>query len=290
MLFGRDRRRHGRFRKLEEREMENGARVPVSANDNRDPRTANTLPGGARQTAVPGARPAAAPEKPAPQEPPKAQKPVEPPKAPEPPKEPPKTETPAGPAKDPEPPKKPEEPPKVPEPPKTQEPPKPQEPEKKPEPAKPQEPDWKDLYARLLADFDNFKKRTARDREDTYRYAEAEILKDILPAVDNLALALSNTKNNKDPFVKGVWLVYDTFLSALKEHGAEPFDSIGKPLDTERMEAIAQIPSETVAEGLVSNEVKRGWMLKDKVLRAAQVVMSAGPLNKPADSDAAQGS
>ena len=87
-----------------------------------------------------------------------------------------------------------------------------------------------------------------------------------------------------------MWLVYDTFLSALKEHGAEPFDSIGKPLDTERMEAIAQIPSETVAEGLVSNEVKRGWMLKDKVLRAAQVVMSAGPLNKPADSDAAQGS
>ncbi len=278
MLFGRDRRRHGRFRKLEEREMENGARVPVSANDNRDPRTANTLPGGARQTAAPGARPAAAPEKPAPQEPPKAQKPVEPPKASEPPKEPPKTETPAGPAKAPEPPKKPQEPPK------------PQEPEKKPEPAKPQEPDWKDLYARLLADFDNFKKRTARDREDTYRYAEAEILKDILPAVDNLALALSNTKNNKDPFVKGVWLVYDTFLSALKEHGAEPFDSIGKPLDTERMEAIAQIPSETVAEGLVSNEVKRGWMLKDKVLRAAQVVMSAGPLNKPADSDAAQGS
>lgn len=262
--------------------MENGARVPVSANDNRDPRTANTLPGGARQTAAPGARPAAAPEKPAPQEPPKAQKPVEPPKATEPPKEPPKTETPAGPAKAPEPPKKPEEPPKVPEPP------KPQEPEKKPEPAKPQEPDWKDLYARLLADFDNFKKRTARDREDTYRYAEAEILKDILPAVDNLALALSNTKNNKDPFVKGVWLVYDTFLSALKEHGAEPFDSIGKPLDTERMEAIAQIPSETVAEGLVSNEVKRGWMLKDKVLRAAQVVMSAGPLNKPNEADAAK--
>lgn len=281
MLFGRDRRRHGRFRKLEEREKENGACKPVSSKCE-EPRTADTLQGGARQTAAPAARPAAAPEKPAPQqEPPKAAKSEEPSKAPEPPEDPTKAEKPAESAKD-------KEPAKEPEAQKAQEPPKPQEPEKKPEPVKPQEPDWKDLYARLLADFDNFKKRTARDREDTYRYAEAEILKDILPAVDNLALALSNTKNNKDPFVKGVWLVYDTFLSALKGHGAEPFDSIGKPLDTERMEAIAQIPSETVAEGLVSNEVKRGWMLKDKVLRAAQVVMSSGPLNKPNEADAAK--
>ena len=149
---------------------------------------------------------------------------------------------------------------------------------------KPAEPDWKDLYARLLADFDNFKKRTARDREDTYRYAEADIIKDILPAIDNLSIALSSAKDAEDPFVKGVRLVYDTFLSSLKDHGAEPFDSVGKDLDTETMEAIAHLPSEDVAEGKVSNEAKRGWMLKGKVLRAAQVVVSAG---KPAGKEVA---
>ena len=153
------------------------------------------------------------------------------------------------------------------------------EPEKPAEPTKPAEPDWKDQYARLLADFDNFKKRTARDREDTYRYAEAEILRDILPTVDNLALALVNAKDKESDFVKGVQLVYDTFLKALKEHGAEPFDSVGEALDPEKMEAIATLPSEDVEEGKVSNEVKRGWMLKEKLLRAAQVVVSSGKAN-----------
>ena len=142
---------------------------------------------------------------------------------------------------------------------------------------KPAKPDWKTLYALTLADFDNYKKRAARDREDTYRYAEMDILKDVLPAVDNLSLALANaTANKDDPFVKGVQLVYDTLLKSLKEHGAEPFDSVGKDLDTEKMEAIATLPSPDVPEGKVSIESKKGWMLKDKVLRVAQVVVSSG--------------
>ena len=150
------------------------------------------------------------------------------------------------------------------------------EPEKDPVAA---EPDWKDQYVRLMADFDNFKKRTARDREDTYRYAEADILKDLLPTVDNLALALGNAKDPDDDFVKGVRLVYDTFLKALKDHGAEPFDSVGLELDPEKMEAIATLPSSDYEEGKVSTEVKRGWMLKEKLLRAAQVVVSSGKSN-----------
>ena len=152
--------------------------------------------------------------------------------------------------------------------------------EDKPE-DKPAEPDWKALYALTLADFDNYKKRAARDREDTYRYAEMDILKDILPVVDNLSLALANAKEKSDdPFVKGVQLVYDTLLKSLKDHGAEPFDSVGKELDTEKMEAIATLPSPDVPEGKVSIESKKGWMLKDKVLRAAQVVVSSGKPGK----------
>ena len=146
-------------------------------------------------------------------------------------------------------------------------------------PEKSVEPDWKDLYARLKADFDNYKKRAARDRDDVYRYAEGDILGDILPTVDNLALALVNAKDQDDPFVKGVRLAYDTMLKSLKDHGAEPFDSVGKELDTEKMEAITMMPSAEIAEGKVVAEVKRGWTLKGKTLRAAQVVVSSG---KPA--------
>jgi len=142
-------------------------------------------------------------------------------------------------------------------------------------------PDWKALYALTLADFDNYKKRAARDREDVYRYAESDILKDVLPAIDNLELALTNAKDKaEDPFVKGVQLVYDTLLKSLKDHGAEPFDSVGQDLDTEKMEAIATLPHAEIPEGKVSIESKKGWMLKDKVLRAAQVVVSSGKPNE----------
>ena len=144
----------------------------------------------------------------------------------------------------------------------------------KPEPA---EPDWKSLYAITLADFDNYKKRAARDREDVYRYAESDILKDILPVVDNLALALANAKDKDNEFVKGVQLVYDGLLKALADHGAKPMeDLVGKELDPNFHEAIATLPDEKIEEGKISNVAKTGWTLNDKLLRAAQVVVSAG--------------
>ena len=80
--------------------------------------------------------------------------------------------------------------------------------------------DWKDLYARTLADFDNYRKRAVRDREELVKFATSEAVKDMLPTVDNLALALDQAKDKEDPFVKGVQLAYDGFLKALKDHGA----------------------------------------------------------------------
>ena len=138
------------------------------------------------------------------------------------------------------------------------------------------EPDWKDRYARTLADFDNYRKRMARDREELAQFAAKDILKDILPTVDNLALALEKAENKEDPFVQGVRLAYDGFLKVLADHGATPLDSVGEPFDTNYHEALAQLPSPDVAEGVVMNEVKRGWLLHGKLLRAAQVVVSSG--------------
>ena len=146
------------------------------------------------------------------------------------------------------------------------------------------EPDWKERYARTLADFDNYRKRMARDHEELAQFAAKDILKDILPTVDNLALALDKAENKEDPFVQGVKLAYDGFLKALADHGATPLDSVGEPFDTNFHEAIAQLPSPDVAEGVVMNEVKRGWLLHGKLLRAAQVVVSSGAPEKPAEA------
>ena len=143
-------------------------------------------------------------------------------------------------------------------------------------PAEPISPDWKGMYARMTADFDNFRKRTAREREDLFKSAAADILKDVLPTVDNLALALEKAADKDDPFVKGVKLVYDGLLKVLADHGATPIDSLGEPLDTNFHEAVATLPSPEVPEGHVMNEVKRGWLLNGKLLRVAQVVVSAG--------------
>ena len=144
------------------------------------------------------------------------------------------------------------------------------------EDAAPAEPNWKEMYARTMADFDNFRKRTARDREELFKSAATDILKDLLPTVDNLALALDKAADKDDPFVKGVQLVYDGLVKMLADHGAVPVDSLGEPLDTNFHEAIATLPSPEVPEGHVMTEVKRGWLLNGKVLRAAQVVVSAG--------------
>ena len=141
----------------------------------------------------------------------------------------------------------------------------------------PAEPDWKDRYARAMADFDNFRKRTARDREDLVKFAASDVLKDILPTVDNLARALGEAKDKaEDPFVAGVKLVYDGLVKTLADHGATPLDSVGEPFDANFHEALAQLPSDDVEEGHVMSEVKRGWMLNGKLLRAAQVVVSSG--------------
>ena len=154
--------------------------------------------------------------------------------------------------------------------------------EKAEEPAS--EPNWKDQYARTLADFDNYRKRMARDREELAQFAAKDILKDLLPTVDNLALALDKAENKEDPFVQGVKLAYDGFLKVLADHGATPLDSVGEPFDTNFHDALAQLPSADVPEGTVMNVVKRGWLLHGKLLRPAQVVVSSGAPVQPAEA------
>lgn len=137
--------------------------------------------------------------------------------------------------------------------------------------------DWRLQCARVMADFDNFRKRTERDREDLVKAAASDVIKDVLATVDNLSLALDKAKDKADdPFVKGVKLVYDELVKTLGRHGATPLDSLGEPFNADYHDALATLPSPDVEKDHVMNEVKRGWMLYGKLLRAAQVVVSSG--------------
>lgn len=137
--------------------------------------------------------------------------------------------------------------------------------------------DWRMQCARVMADFDNFRKRTERDREDLVKAAASDVIKDVLATVDNLSLALDKAKDRADdPFVKGVKLVYDELVKTLGRHGATPLDSLGEPFNADYHDALATLPSPDVEKDHVMNEVKRGWLLYGKLLRAAQVVVSSG--------------
>jgi len=134
----------------------------------------------------------------------------------------------------------------------------------------------KDRYARLLADFDNYRKRQAREREDWIKRANESLLEDFLPVVDNLDLALGKA-DLADPFAAGVKLVYGQFISALEKHGITPLDARGQPFDPDWHEALSHVPSDTVPENAVIEQFRCGWCIGGRLMRPAQVVVSSGP-------------
>ena len=133
----------------------------------------------------------------------------------------------------------------------------------------------KDRYARLLADFDNYRKRQAREREDWIKRANESLLEDFLPVTDTLELALAKT-DLSDPFAAGVKLVYDQFIAALEKHGITPLDAKGQPFNPDWHEALSHVPSDTVPENEVIEQFRRGWCIGGRLMRPAQVIVSSG--------------
>ncbi len=143
----------------------------------------------------------------------------------------------------------------------------------------------KDRYARLLADFDNYRKRQARDREELVKRANSDLLRDLLPVLDHLELALAKAADPADPFVTGVRLVYDQLLAILNNYEMRPLDTAGEPFDPAFHEALSQMPSETVPAHVVIEQFRRGWLLAGRLMRPAQVIVSSGlPKTAPADA------
>lgn len=132
-------------------------------------------------------------------------------------------------------------------------------------------------YLFLMAEFDNFRKRTLRERTDLVKTAAEKALKDILPIVDDFERGLYAIKDSTDAQVvkEGMELIYNKFVKYLADNGVKAMDSTGSDFDTELHEAVAMVPAENDGEkGKVKDTVLKGYMINDKVLRHAKVVVA----------------
>lgn len=136
----------------------------------------------------------------------------------------------------------------------------------------------RDKALRAIAELDNFRKRMARDRQDWIRSAAAEVIESLLPALDNLKLGLQSVHNEQSSkeLARGFEMVGQQFLSALREQGLEELDPTGNTFDPHFHDSISTEPSAEVAEGSVVRTVKVGYLLNEKLLRPALVVVSSG--------------
>lgn len=144
----------------------------------------------------------------------------------------------------------------------------------------------KDRYLRLLADFENHRRRAMREREDLVKRATEDLMEALLPVVDNVERALQQQPAVEDAFVKGVRMVYEQLLAVLTRAGLTPLEAQGQPFDPTRHEAILSVPSADVAENTVVQQTRRGYLLGDRLLRPAQVIVSSGA-PQPAEFEAA---
>ena len=135
-------------------------------------------------------------------------------------------------------------------------------------------------YLRTLADFDNFRRRTVREREELRQYAASKVLEDLLPALDNLALGLAAASApNADlkSLVGGMTMVSDQLVSTLANHGLKQINPVGEPFDPNFHEALTHQPDATIPEGHVVQVIRTGYILNGRLLRAAAVLVSSGP-------------
>jgi molecular chaperone GrpE len=134
----------------------------------------------------------------------------------------------------------------------------------------------KNYYERLLrqaAELENYKKRSARERDDAIRYANESLLKDLLPVVDNLERAIAHASGggNGKPLVEGVEMVLRGLADVLAKHGAMPILAQGQPFDPTKHEAMTQVETDDHEPNSVVEELHKGYMLRDRLLRPALV-------------------
>jgi molecular chaperone GrpE len=141
---------------------------------------------------------------------------------------------------------------------------------------------FRDLALRSQADFENYKKRSAREKEDAIKYANASLLERLVTIVDNFKLGLEAARGESEqsPIYSGMTLVLKQLNDFLAENGLQAIEAEGKKFDPNLHEAIAHEPSEQFPEGTVIRQTRRGYRFKDRLLRPSSVVVSSGPTKK----------
>lgn len=136
-----------------------------------------------------------------------------------------------------------------------------------------------DRYLRALADFENYRRRVQREREEWTRLAQERLLRDLLPVLDNFDRALQTEpdRGQLQGFVAGIELIRRELLKVLERIGVTPFSAVGEPFDPQRHEAVMRVETVEVPSQTVVEEIERGYLLGDRVLRPARVKVAVHP-------------
>lgn len=139
--------------------------------------------------------------------------------------------------------------------------------------------DLEDRMLRLAAEFENYKRRMQRERETSLKYAEEDLLKELLPALDNLERAIEQGRESdqNSSLLQGVEMTRNGLVSTLEKFGLKPLPGAGESFDPNYHEALAMEASEEAPANTILNEFQKGYFYKDRLLRAAKVVVSSGP-------------
>lgn len=142
-----------------------------------------------------------------------------------------------------------------------------------------------DRYVRAVAELENFRKRAAREKQDAIRYANEALLNRLISVLDNfeMALAATGTANGSaDSLKTGVAMISSQLKTTLAEAGLEEVDAAGQVFDPNWHEAVSQIESTEVPEGHVAQQIRKGYKFRDRLLRAATVIVARAPAASPA--------
>lgn len=135
----------------------------------------------------------------------------------------------------------------------------------------------KDKYLRLHAEFDNYRRRTAREQIELIETANGKLLEKLSEVVDNFERAFTQSNKDVEAFEKGIQLIQEQFLRILKDFGLESIDPAGEKFDPNFHEAFLKQPSDSVTEGNVITVFQKGYRIKQKILKTAKVIVSSGP-------------
>ncbi len=148
-----------------------------------------------------------------------------------------------------------------------------------------------DRLLRLQAEFENYKKRMAREKAEYLKFAHEGLILDFLPVLDNLerALAAARAEMDSTPLLEGLEMIGRLFRSVLEKGGVKPMETVGQPFDPAYHQAVAQVETSHEDANLVVEEIQKGYLIEGRVLRPAMVKVSRAVSPKPGDGSGGEG-